>query len=400
MSDFLEITEERPKRPLLSRKEEEERANAKVEKLLGKVIWSNDDKKAFRERILKDPKVLKVFSQYDSTDIEPFIKSYIKFRTQVVDHERHNLKLNFMYSKSDTASAEAYFWQIQHKKLFEQQCLWRAGKINIPQIKTTTDFIYWSAAIKYCPFIAPVQPEEVELLKRFLIEKGYEQEYELSYHDLQSYDKIKNKDHEEHLIPPFYKYWDAHYGTDYLLHLPDKRSDIETQYSSLSEKNDDKATQRTWEPDYRPNLHIYARDEVSNFIEASGDHSFKSLHDKYKAHKKMISDNHDYDLDMLDFKSEGMPMNYPLVNVYDSWRRNIAAIVYKYLHEGYAEQLDLVYEMYCLERDMDMGINLSNEQIESLSLKKSIVERYRDKIIQGRINAGEPADWSFLDQVL
>ena len=50
---------------------------------------------------------------------------------------------------------------IQHKKLFDKQCLWRAEKIKIDGLQLCCEFLQWENNILNCPFIDPVSEEDL-----------------------------------------------------------------------------------------------------------------------------------------------------------------------------------------------------------------------------------------------
>lgn len=68
------------------------------------------------------------------------------------------------------AYQEAYerFWQIQQKKLFNLQCQWRAGQVEVPGVTDGREFEAWGKRIHRCPVLEPVTAEEVALYQRYL----------------------------------------------------------------------------------------------------------------------------------------------------------------------------------------------------------------------------------------
>ena len=148
--------------------------------------------------------------------------------------------------------AEECLLVIQHKKLFNIQCLWRAEKVRPAGADIVYDFRYWDENLYQCPFLPPITEDEVELLVRFLNESPTELlDYGLlHYNRWQNYEhfKISYAEEEEieleefyqhyiligqESIPPWYEFYDTYMGTGGLLALPDLRYPKESNYSRV-----------------------------------------------------------------------------------------------------------------------------------------------------------------------
>lgn len=397
MSDFIEIPEHILNSPQLSNQEEDAAAQAKVQKIVGKAIWTAEDEEKFIQHINNDPKVLAFFKPYTEYNIQSFKDNYLQDRRHIIKMESMSLHQEFKYPPREEQESQEHFWLIQQKKLFDKQCLWRAKKIDIPQIKVSMDFKYWSVAIKYCPFIEPVQPDEVELLKRFLLEKGYELDIEgFNTYEFQDYATIK----EEEFIPPFYEYWDLHKGTGYLIDLPDLRGPIETAYTDkvYEQINAEYAKKYPVDLNKEKKKILFTSDEAEfeHFINLTKDNHFKKVYHKHKKGEAIINETEDYDIADISDRAENIPMNYPLVTMYPSWRKNVAATISKYHHEVYANNMDRIYEMYCMEREMEIELDMDGDDARYIKSYQNISEIIRAQVLSGRKLAGEPEDWSFL----
>lgn len=403
MSDFLDLPEVDFSKPSAGFVEDFAEADAKLDKMMSKIIWSEQDEEAFLQRVANNTELQAFLSQFSETSVDYFIKDYIRQRRFVVGIYKHILSYELKFSNQDKSNAEEFFWQIQHKKLYEAQCLWRAGKIDIPQIKITHDFRYWQHSVKHCPFIEPVQPEDIELLKQFLLEKGHELMvngfWGLSFHD---YDEFRSEDDDEgdSFYPPFYDYWDLRRGTGQIRRLPDVRGEQEDHYLSLyrNREKEEAPITSTFDPtyEYKPFLNSYNEDLVETFIKVSGDTEFLRYYKKHNERNEDTAEDEEYSLHELKVLSKGMPRDYPLEIRSLSWRKNIMATISKYKHELYASYLDEIYESYCLEREMGLELDLDDKQIWHMEAERQVSVRVRDYILQGRELAGEPRDWSFL----
>ena len=405
MSDFLEFPDFDSTMLVPDLEKEKAIIEAKVNKIMDKIRWTEADEEKYSAHVKSDPKAQAYLETVKVGDLDYFLKSYFTIRKHVTNLAAIELHYKIKYPKGHNALAESYFWQIQQKKLFDMQCLWRAGQIDIPQIKTTQDFKYWEHAIEFCPFIEPVQSEDVELLKRFLRDQGYElgvEEHNTLF--FQYYEDFKSEDEEDEDgfdKPLFYDYWDAFRGTTYLSNLPNVRGEREDFYHSLFiDKVILKGRYETQTDKPAAPLPLYFNpddfDNIESFIDLFEDKEFKRIFAKHKDHEQMLLETEDFSLLDVANNSEEMPKDYPIVTIYPSWRKNIAATLSKYEHDEAADSLDAIYEMYCMRREMDLDIDLSEDKIRKIEHQRIYSEDVRRHILDGRELAGEPKDWSFL----
>ncbi|GAA4038700.1 hypothetical protein GCM10022409_25410 [Hymenobacter glaciei] len=59
-------------------------------------------------------------------------------------------------------------WEIQQKKLFNLQCQWRAGQLELPGVTDGREFKEWGRAIEQCPLLDPVDEDDLALYLRYL----------------------------------------------------------------------------------------------------------------------------------------------------------------------------------------------------------------------------------------
>lgn len=147
-------------------------------------------------------------------------------------------------------------WQIQQKKLFNLQCEWRAGQVELPEVSDGREFAEWEDAIQACPVLGPIAEDDVALYLRYLNSDDCRdleadawpttnwQDYEHFRHwalleDAGSgspgHDMVRDDLPEElvdslgHLFnfcyqyPDWYAYYDTYRGTGALLRLPQVR---------------------------------------------------------------------------------------------------------------------------------------------------------------------------------
>ena len=59
-------------------------------------------------------------------------------------------------------------WEIQQKKLFNLQCQWRAGHVELPGVSDGHEFKAWGKAIAQCPLLDAVSEDDLALYLRYL----------------------------------------------------------------------------------------------------------------------------------------------------------------------------------------------------------------------------------------
>jgi len=165
--------------------------------------------------------------------------------------------------------ADMSIWNIQQRKLFDLQCKWRAGSIDLPGIETTYDFEYWSELIQRCPFLPPITQEEYDLYHDYVLSDDFDdcEQYSTSW---QTYVVLKMWDEEEDDEDDSYPAWYSYYerfkgGHDWRL-LPDTRGDKEHEYWRLAHKDLFAKASSTTVQDKRPYLATWVYEEREKFF--------------------------------------------------------------------------------------------------------------------------------------
>ena len=185
------------------------------------------------------------FKGYDESSVEKFIIYYSEMKAMWYSHadDRHrhrNNRANHYF----TVAADL-FKDIFLKKLFNVQCRWVAGEMDLPGIELSSDFFPFMIAPASCTFVEPITAQEFECYMQFLhiydwdrcilIDDEAEEEYNTPevaieyYHDYRS--AYLERDRDE--IPHWFYFYDSCFGTDYLLELPYTRTDLEQEYHEI-----------------------------------------------------------------------------------------------------------------------------------------------------------------------
>jgi hypothetical protein len=192
------------------------------------------NKESILEELKNNPKVKKYVEPYDEESVNSFLTHYASTKEML-------LQYNELYRKSHSAdveyyrnAAEDFYWQIAQKKLFNQQCLWRAQRIDLP-IEVTYEFTYWERNIQSCPFIEPVTETEMNCMIAYLEQATYDtvDDYLDNWQDYEYF-----RDEETGMgmgddYPEWYSWYDATLGPSDLMLLPDIRGAYEEKCTSV-----------------------------------------------------------------------------------------------------------------------------------------------------------------------
>ncbi len=344
------------------------------------------------EHLRTEPAYLAYYAKFNPDSIEAFIKEYayrkhMDYQSEAFYKERYE-----SYQTRFLHHAERYLEQILQKKLFNLQCQWRAGIIDLPLVDIIADFDYWSSNIRACPFIPPITEAEIDLCIRFLHEKiDWSNCNDCYVEDIfQDYDRFKNQlfvdAHEgspeaEALLgydcvemPDLYTFFDTFQGTTDLINLPNIRGEKEKEYAAkgwrigYEERVAESKANGTYKPHKSeeldeegnpvPYVHVpdLAAYNASKFIEAVEDERTKDMHRAYDHYRKR---NHDLnyegleeDLEVLKEFDEPIP-----IEAYSDWRIAVRLAAYRFRQKKAAEMLPYVYDSYLLEFDDEEDVD-------------------------------------------
>ncbi len=192
------------------------------------------------EDLTTNEKYNEFFDLYAPFWRESFIKSYAHYKATL-------LRVGPLYLDQEEKRAVEFredalpmLFMILQKKLFNLQCLWRAGKIELEGIESIYDFEAWEKDILRCPFIEPITREEWKLFKKAVASGNAFDAGPLVNEDdffsqmmfkWQGYDDFKKYYNQkgESPFPDWYKYYDLHIGTSHLFLLEDLKGPRELE---------------------------------------------------------------------------------------------------------------------------------------------------------------------------
>ncbi len=225
--------------------------------------------KQWLEELKNSEAVQKYLAGFNPDSVDSFLKDYL-FRKSIWHSGATYLTGNIENEQIQWVNtAFEHLEIIQQKKLFDAQCLWRAEKIKFAGVEICEDFKVWENDVLNCPFIEPVNEEDIDLYALYLRQNNADAEVE-PYGEWQEYDEIKeayNTSNANRNFPEWYDFHNGRTGNGTLMLLPDIRGEKEEFYCDLHfdhqhEQNKDR--DREWEEkrEKRPWLHGYEDDTL------------------------------------------------------------------------------------------------------------------------------------------
>jgi hypothetical protein len=388
---------------------------------------------SMQELLAKLPEIKKFFHKYDPASVEHMLATYVNMRV------RFTKDASYYESRAEETGipffdeSEARLKWIQQKKLFNLQCLWRAGKIEIPGVETTYDFQRWEYDLYNCPFLPAITEEEVKLLMRFFSDTPVEEQVGdgVFDYDWQNYPYLKqcfaeNEELElqefyetyacaimdDNGIPPWYDYYDAFMNTEGLLALDDIKFPKEIEYRrahhKLKEKErklaDEKAflalkkeQQKALKKVRKPwlGLELSTNDAIMQLVEAFESPETKKLFANY-AKEEFIEDETDESLktELEEYAfSYLFSANQPIaIEAHEDWRQAVIITYRRYKFNTIISNISVAYQQYRMHIDNGIGFpppdRLGYYTPEMVTQEKQIILKMRKL-------AGEPEDFNY-----
>lgn len=372
--------------------------------------------------VLTNPRYDAFFAPYQPAAREQFVHDYVSRRhlwAQFGDfYERH------LTGQLTQFEEEAYerLWDIQQKKLFDLQCVWRAEQATVPGVETSADFDTLGSRIENCTAIPLITPEELDLYLAWVEQADYEQQ--LRYHRAtryysarQYYEDAKRELDRDPDAPDedafrfdeaseWYEFHNQHTGTGRLLALPDLRGSKEKRYlnawrahnhalreAEVAAEAEAAAAAPVVPPDPRPaRLSYYeAQDLLGAFAQQFEPAVLNRQRVSYEA-ANPPSTWEDEELAQvlrfLDDVEEPVP-----IAAGDDWRLAVRQASYAYRKQKLLTSLPQAYEAYCQRQEWGIAQPACSDDDDDDAY--SIASWYNDAIRAGRKLLGEPEDLDF-----
>ncbi|MEL6561049.1 MAG: hypothetical protein AAFQ94_22850 [Bacteroidota bacterium] len=356
--------------------------------------------KAAEERIINEitsnEKYKCYFDQFQESSVDPFVKNYAEKKAQLeVYGDYTKFQQERTLKRFQTEGWEA-LREIQHKKLFDTECLWRAEEIPRPsEVLATKDFDMFAENILDYDGIEPITDKDIELYQQYLrkpqqlIKFGSHHSHYSEFRMMKN-EYLKNGD-------TFNEYFDYHNlmtGNHKLLFLPDIREEKELEYVHFRDQHESKKEQKKVTPKpvtpQKPFLRMYDDDQLTEFAKLCDDRKMVNF---IKDYKVWISERPDFVYDWaFEYLSDVSPERVPIRANHD-WKEAIYFAAADHKSNRIADILPTLHQEYLIKKDA--GILMGEYDKDSMSIYKMISDRWRNLILEGRKLKGEPEDFNF-----
>lgn len=358
------------------------------------------------EEILADPQLRELLAGYHPIHHELFLKGYARV---LADLHRNGAvyeqNLEYLLHQHDDPAGK-YLWIIQHQKLFDLECQWRAGLVEVPGARLTADFEDWHTYIEECPVLSPIGPDEVALLGAFMGELTSSRDlptgnlshtfwFQRRHPDLRDYED----EDEDPPLTAFTEFWDLHRGMGYLRQLPDLRGEKEQRYTEVVYAEHRRLNPHTPEPeDPRPYVPTYGeahddivRDWLRRFEPAVRLRQFETKQqlEAYDASEDRL----DLPLALERLQNAG-PGLIP-VEAHADWRQALMAAGHRHYLDQVRAALATVYDDYAQREALGISHTPPDNYRRSYSERGSSFAFASEQIREGRRLLGEPDDLNF-----
>ncbi len=332
--------------------------------------------------------------QFEEKDVESFVKTYLRNKLHWLNNG------SYYREKKDDGTIEwinkafQHLGNIQQKKLFDAQCLWRAEQLHIPEVEIAFDFEVWGNDILNCKFIEPISEEDIELYGQFLLtHEVVVQRRMRNFNDWQNYFELKDAYEKDNVgkFPEWYLFYDNRRGTNGYMILPNTRGNKENFYRILAyEYQQAQKGISNEEPyAYKEDLFYYDKKQRDYFV-----HTFESkqVQQLYHAvewfdHIYSLENEAKYFIEIMASTDEIVPMEAD-----ENWLEAIKKSTRKFVTRKIIEALPLAWEQYMINIQMNIDFQVdTSEKNHSLEIRKMIY----DNIMLGRKLNGEPEDVDF-----
>lgn len=346
--------------------------------------------------IINDEKCKTYFDQFQESSVESFVKSYAEKKARMeVYGDYTKFQQQRMLNRFQTDGWEALI-EIQHKKLFDTECLWRAEEVkNLPQILTTKDFDMVAEDILDYDGIEPITEEDIALYQQYLrkpqefIDHGFSKSYYSEYEYMK----------EEYLADgdtsnDYFNYHNLMTGNHKLLLLPDIREEKELEYIHYRDQNENqkrkkKAPAKPVVPQ-KPSLMSFNDEQLIDFAKLCGD---KKMVNFIKDRKIWMSERPDFIFDWaFQYLWDTSPEKVP-IRANQDWKEAIYFAAADHKNNCIADILPTLHEEYLMKKAA--GILMEKHDKKGPNVSKTISEHWKNLILEGRKLMGEPEDFNF-----
>ena len=372
-----------------------------------KAIWRLEATEQYKKELQENPEFHEYIKNYRTYPggTEHWMNDYVQEKIRWIEWGPNYKKYQETEDLQWVNDAFKRLEEIQQKKLFDLQCMWRAEKITIPGIECTSDFKYWECHILNCPFLDKITDEEFAMYEHYLksLNFEFEQGWLTGWQDYEDIKEADASEGENRNFPDWYSFHNGRTGNSIYLTFPDIRGEKEMVYIILERKafwaeHEQKQEEREIkiavygeDPsiDKRKNIDPWNPATLRFFISTFED---KLTQQKYKDynHINEVSSHGDFkevreNIEILSQIGKVVPVQANL-----DWKEAIREAAEKYKLIRIAEALPEAYNQYCMQYDLNLGFYDKEPSYfrDTMDIRKGF-------ILKGREMMGEPRDFNF-----
>lgn len=357
-----------------------------------------------KEEVLADPRLRPLLEPYQPLHHNLFLESYARVLQDLhLNGETYEGNLEYLLHQHDK-QAYRYMWIIQHQKLFDLECQWRAELVDVPQARLTADFEDWHDYIEECPVLTPISPDELALLDTYLSQITSSQDLHAgnpssTFWLNRRYPDRFEEDEDDESLAEWTEFWDLHRGTSYLRELPDLRGDREHRY--LEAIRDENRRQNPYTPppvDPRPHIPTWG-DDFDDLVRELL-RRFEPPAKLRQFETKLQLEAYDASEDRLDLPlalerlQNAGPVLVP-IEAHADWRQAIIQAGHRHYLNQMRAALPRVYEDYCQRETLGIKHAPAVEKRYRYQKRGSNFKSLAKQIREGRRLLGEPDDLDF-----
>ena len=410
----------------------EEQKENKPENIVNKTLEESLE----QERIIRESvddltnnfKYKETFDLYNSDSVKEFIKDYANERSSWLRYGEMYEKIELDRVSKPHEDAENYLGFIIQKKMFNQQCLWRAGEIELEGVESIYDFWAWERDYKRCPFIEPITREEWDVFKKALDSGNFNDAGPLIKEDdfwsramfrFQGYDEFKKYYVEhggENPFPDWYKYYDMYFGTAKLFLLDDLKGPQELNYMHIGHDYQH-PEQKSLEE--HPEIIVPKKKIVKPQVAAkpapvvdkrpmidSDDENILSLMEEFGEEKEVLEfgkycadaleESMDREMDMNDVTDFLLHVDevLPIKDCWD-WREGLVNLMEEYKDKKKMAAIDPAFDDYRMRIENNIPLETGKQYLTYAKMLRELADAFKRKVLDGRKVLGEPEDFSF-----
>ena len=337
------------------------------------------------EEMRMDERYKRYFEQYSESSVDYFLDRYANHKATLEvygDYTKYHEERTLSEYQDD---AWERLKEIQFKKLFDLECLWRAEQVtDLQGIEVTKDFKRISREILDYDEIPCISKEDIRIYQKYLRQKQEHIMYCSMYASYPYYESLKGNFEQEN---DYFDYHNNHTGNQRLLLLPDIRGQKEMKY--IKQAQEEKKEAQFNENVKKDKPYLSATEEnLVKFGEQFGD---KKTANFIKDWWKWLKETPDLVFNWaFEYLRDISPETVP-IEANDDWKEALYFAVINHKYTMVADILPTIHEEYLMKKNT--GIKLTKEKKDDYDFDHS--EWWREHILIGREKKGEPRDFNF-----